>query len=1064
MGTEEKYEDNLKEKCQKLRRDVQDRNMDIKSLQEENEDLQFQLKTRRRGKMQSCDVINELQNRVDQLRKDKRKIEKSMTSLSRENSSLEAQVYEVRNERDLGNRNLRNLSLDSTRAKNKISELERENERIKKESARTLRQIEAQVGDLEQQISSGDKKFSKLHEKNSQIEKELNDLKFQKAAAFSPKGSLNGGGGGGNQQKSVMREATRKTIEQLELFKLEAENEINLLKNEIETKSNSLRSCDRTNMQLQEELRKMDSELELEFKDRDVMMTEKAQLSRDFHALENRMAEVQCQKENLDKEVQRLTETSKEQSDHRAELESNLKASVKRSEDLMRDLEELELEFGKEKKKSKKKDFKDFEISQLEKKVGKIKKELEAAQLNEKAAGEKLVSASSSLEAAESKLRDSSEKNEELLKDLRDKEELLREKSGELEATTTKMNDLNDWLAEMERNQIANEKQRKQLNNLTLANDVTTRGLQEKVEEFEELKTTVVQYQQKAAADEKECERLRALVAEVSKERDDVVSGRNGKNQEDNDVIQKLKKKLLEVIREGGELKRKLKVAETAAASGGKAEMKLKQNLNEKSREVEDAYKRIKKLREEIVRVQDMKGRDQDAKKTKEMTEALEKLRGTLLAKEESAKTNDANVKRLTDSVRAKEREISAFVNEIDTIKKLLGEDDDICEQIQQLHGNVERSSLKRSEVEEELRSCQQELKVLDDEFAQLEEKHNSLKSQAKRDVAEEIGHLRAELSNKDEIITAAEDSIKRQKHVIEDLTRIQQHSSESSIHEMEQYMRESDQQFEQLKLHLGERDQTIKELTGERDELRVQLEETDKDEPKRVNNSDGDDDEARDKFRNEIDYLSSRVLDVEDEKDELKKQSEILKDQLEELKDEIIVERDRNDEMKSENNSINEKLEVSAQNEEDLKSKVVYLEEKLQHQMGPNLTTLCRELNAIESNHQKTKVKLREIIQQAESDISKANNEKEMVSEKLSSLEEKLFDAEQKLASSANDQKCLHAQMRQIKDENAQLRKSLNLNSSNNNNNNNNNNSNKQRNKQQQQRGKQKQQLFTSI
>ena len=49
----------------------------------------------------------------------------------------------------------------------------------------------------------------------------------------------------------------------------------------------------------------------------------------------------------------------------------------------------------------------------------------------------------------------------------------------------------------MERNQIANEKQRKQLNNLTLANDVTTRGLQEKVEEFEELKTTVVQYQQK---------------------------------------------------------------------------------------------------------------------------------------------------------------------------------------------------------------------------------------------------------------------------------------------------------------------------------------------------------------------------------------------------------------------------------------------------------------------------------------------------------------------------------------------------------------------------------------
>ena len=30
----------------------------------------------------------------------------------------------------------------------------------------------------------------------------------------------------------------------------------------------------------------------------------------------------------------------------------------------------------------------------------------------------------------------------------------------------------------------------------------------------------------------------------MSKERDDVISGRNGKNQEDNDVIQKLKKKV----------------------------------------------------------------------------------------------------------------------------------------------------------------------------------------------------------------------------------------------------------------------------------------------------------------------------------------------------------------------------------------------------------------------------------------------------------------------------------------------------------------------------------------
>jgi len=178
----------------------------------------------------------------------------------------------------------------------------------------------------------------------------------------------------------------------------------------------------------------------------------------------------------------------------------------------------------------------------------------------------------------------------------------------------------------------------------------------------------------------------------------------------------------------------------------------------------------------------------------------------------------------------------------------------------------------------------------------------------------------------------------------------------------------------------------------------------------------------------------------VEDEKEDLKSKVEILQDQVEQLNDEIVIEKSRSDKLRSDNQNYKDKLETALRCEEDLQSKVGYLEEKLERQMN--------ELNAIESNHHKTKLKLREIIRQAETDITKANREKETMSANLRSLQDQLHESETKLAMLESDQKSLHEDLRRSRDENETLRKSLNLGPSKsrkyrNNNNNNSNNTN---------------------
>merc|ERR1712013_59010 len=65
-------------------------------------------------------------------------------------------------------------------------------------------------------------------------------------------------------------------------------------------------------------------------------------------------------------------------------------------------------------------------------------------------------------------------------------------------------------------------------------------------------------------------------------------------------------------------------------------------------------------------------------------------------------------------------------------------------------------------------------------------------------------------------------------------------------------------------------------------------------------------------KLRDEIEYLSSRVLDYEEEKDELAAKVEVLQDQAEQLKDEVIIEKSKSEKFQSDTKELISKVEES--------------------------------------------------------------------------------------------------------------------------------------------------------
>jgi len=236
-----------------------------------------------------------------------------------------------------------------------------------------------------------------------------------------------------------------------------------------------------------------------------------------------------------------------------------------------------------------------------------------------------------------------------------------------------------------------------------------------------------------------------------------------------------------------------------------------------------------------------------------------------------------------------------------------------------------------------------------------------------------------------------------------------------------EERLEEVDDLVRVLREKLAEHSKDKNELTLQVEQLKSKLLRSKMMSPS--NDSDNDDkssDVLVSKLRDEIEYLSSRVLDYEEEKDELAAKVEVLQDQAEQLKDEVIIEKSKSEKFQSDTKELTSQLEESKKLEEESLKKNKFLEGKLDGQM--------KELNEIETNHHKTKLKLKEIIKQAEIEINKMNKEKSLMNSNIQSLEQEISETNAKVTSLEKVQNNFQKKYKKVEEENKQLRKSLNL------------------------------------
>nr|CAB3243204.1 ELKS/Rab6-interacting/CAST family member 1-like [Phallusia mammillata] len=492
--------------------------------------------------------------------------------------------------------------------------------------------------------------------------------------------------------------------------------------------------------------------------------------------------------------------------------------------------------------------------------------------------------------------------------------------------------------------------------------------------------------------------------------------------------------------------RRELRKTEDALAEAEQQFQSTREQVEELQEDLESERRKNKLLKKEVEQLKDqIDDQNQEKKKTEDKKEALENQ--VSLLQDELKQRADWSDKKVSEMK--------------DEIKKL-------------------EKDLKRAE--EELERSEMEKDRLEDKLSKIET--DGVEEQKENDAAlrKEMQQLRDTLDDRTQQVYAAEDTIYRQKEVIEELTSLQQTAEKSSLEQMEAYMGESDKQFEQLKSLLQERSEQLKKTQGqsealekevealtcdleratsdaqrtrslhqeeqrkleEVDELLVELRKKLKEEQRENDElrkeisssqrrpSDSSSDAGSSKHLEELEELQSKFQEAEEEKEEAMHKLNVLMDQIGQLHSELEMKKSQVEvlqsdmsKQKKEIGRLNEALESRLPDGEQssveaLQEKIAMLEEKLQQE--------ANELNAIDTHHRKTEMKLREVLEQAEIETNKANNEKEMMGIRAKSLKQQLSEAEQKLAAVDAEKRQLAEMLQEEKEANFELRKTIHL------------------------------------
>lgn len=271
----------LESKLRKADCDIEIKQAENGLLQKEIDRLKQELEEALSSDEEEKQSLLSLQRNLRIAKRETSSLEETITLLESQKSTLKSQLQDARREREDGEIQIRALKHEIEKYQSKSNEQERGVEGARKELSRAKRQAEAQIQDLESQLEKAEQKSHDLQLENSTLEKQLYELKHQQLA---------------NENEDVH---FNETIQQLEQSKLKALQDLEAANKEIDYKSRALREAERKNNKLQEELRRMDKEMEEELKERESTLMESRQL-------DQRLKDMKAQQQVANREIEML--------------------------------------------------------------------------------------------------------------------------------------------------------------------------------------------------------------------------------------------------------------------------------------------------------------------------------------------------------------------------------------------------------------------------------------------------------------------------------------------------------------------------------------------------------------------------------------------------------------------------------------------------------------------------------------------------------------------------------------------------------------------------------------
>ncbi|XP_078483221.1 uncharacterized protein LOC104265795 isoform X3 [Ciona intestinalis] len=928
-----------------------------------------------------AEVIEKLTEELDNTKADKKKLETSLATLEKQRSTLKGQMLSARDEREDGDRQIRTLDSEGSRLKGRITELENEVERLKKELSRSRRHLEAQVADLEQQVSTSDRKLSELNSNKAKLEKELSEAKLssdplladlralecQKNDLEEKLSEITGNMREKDDEIFGLRDELRRmsstsadvagaTIQELEDFKKRTGEELALLREDVEAKGRALRESDRNNNKLQEELRRMDLELEEELHEREATVAEYKQVERTLHDLEAKIAEANLDKEEQSREMENLKRSLSTSEKDKSKMEDEVGRLGDHNREVKRELHRVKEEIND----------KNMEIENLTGQIRNVESSngVDQSKLTElehykyvtsvelrglkqalEAKHGELEEAEEKYRRLEGKMKDSEEENEKMEKKVREVEKQRRLTSKEVEDLTSALSDKvaaldvaqrklrraeNQMISMEEASSLAtsirqelDRAKRNHMMELERTKDEISElkaelvSSQRNVEDLEdELKTYESRYEA-AASESMELERLRRQATQAAGDAQHEAAEKSRSLNKAEDKMNKLEEQLSEAESRLDDLAQNLRESERHRKDAENRFHEVAVVLEGKEKELKEASKKMGRLHDELERSNDVSG------ETKETLKNLKKLREEV------------------------QEEVSASREEINVLEEQLHDAEDKIDQLEhQLSDSESDLSAARKKVDQAEKEKKEAQRQLEDVFAEMDDRTRAL-DQAQEAIGN-IDHKMREYERSHEKTTSKLHRMKSDKDMAQrTVDELQQQVKDTGkeIQEAENLIeiarREADnaeRKCEELEDNVKRKEEELRAIQEEMEEVKSENEEKERVKKK-----------AEEKYAQAQKQVEALESELKDRGDYWMRKKEELEREVQELEAELKVSEDDLEKTEIEKIELERKLNEMEEREVGEKKKADSVMKKEMQKLRDSLDEKTQQVFAAE-------------------------------------------------------------------------------------------------------------------